>query len=134
MSTDAKAADQFQPVHRSGYGDRLAFLMQWLTDHPDATLASGEGRVLRDEIVRLRACVDALAPDAIVPPLTATRFAVVDARGVTYDYRLTHRTADTVCAQLNADPVYHRPSAIYRAPFAVHELRPVRHAPLDDVR
>jgi len=55
MSTDAKAADQFHPVHRSGYGDRLTFLMQWLTDHPDATLASGEGRVLRDEIVRLRA-------------------------------------------------------------------------------
>jgi len=52
--TDCRGADQFQPVHRSGYGDRLAFLMQWLTDHPDATLASGEGRVLRDEINRVR--------------------------------------------------------------------------------
>jgi len=51
---DTKAADNFQPVHRAGYGDRLAFLMQWLTDHPDATLASGEGRVLLDEIYRVR--------------------------------------------------------------------------------
>jgi hypothetical protein len=54
---DTKAADQFQPtvLHRSGYHtDKLAWLMQWLTDHPDATLASGEGRVLRDEIMRLR--------------------------------------------------------------------------------
>jgi hypothetical protein len=54
--TDCRGADQFQPTHRSGYHtDKLAWLMQWLTDHPDATLASGEGRVLRDEIVRLRA-------------------------------------------------------------------------------
>ena len=59
MSTDAKAADQFQPTHRAGYGDRLAFLMQWLTDHPDATLASGEGRVLRDEINRVRVVAQA---------------------------------------------------------------------------
>jgi hypothetical protein len=57
--TDKIAADQFQPNHRAGYqSDKLAFLMQWLTDHPDATLASGEGRVLRDEINRLRACVE----------------------------------------------------------------------------
>jgi hypothetical protein len=52
--TDCRGADQFQPTHRAGYGDRLAFLMQWLADHPDATLASGEGRVLRDEITRVR--------------------------------------------------------------------------------
>jgi hypothetical protein len=59
MSLDTKAADTFQPTHRAGYHtDRLAFLMQWLTDHPDATLASGEGKVLRDEIVRLRAALE----------------------------------------------------------------------------
>jgi hypothetical protein len=56
--TDCRGTDQFQPNHRAGYGDRLTFLMDWLTDHPDATLASGEGRVLRDEIVRLRAMVE----------------------------------------------------------------------------
>jgi hypothetical protein len=61
---DTKAADTFQPTHRAGYGDRLAFLMQWLTDHPDATLASGEGRVLLDEITRLRAQVDRLRQEA----------------------------------------------------------------------
>jgi hypothetical protein len=55
---DTKAADQFQPTHRSGYHtDKLTWLMAWLTDHPDATLASGEGRVLRDEINRLRAAL-----------------------------------------------------------------------------
>jgi len=57
---DTKAADTFQPTnHRAGYGDRLAFLMQWLSSHPDATLASGEGRVLLDEITRLRVVADA---------------------------------------------------------------------------
>jgi len=56
--TDCRGADQFQPTHRSGYHtDKLAWLMAWLTDHPDATLASGEGRVLRDEINRLRAAL-----------------------------------------------------------------------------
>jgi len=55
MSTDAKADGQFQPVHRAGYQtDKLAWLMQWLALHPDATLQSGEGMVLRQEIVRLR--------------------------------------------------------------------------------
>jgi hypothetical protein len=57
--TDCRAADQFQPNHRAGYGDRLAFLVQWLTDHPDATLASGEGKVLLDEINRLRVVAQA---------------------------------------------------------------------------
>jgi hypothetical protein len=52
--TDCRGADQFQPVHRAGYGDRLEFLMQWLALHPDATLQSGEGGVLWQEIVRLR--------------------------------------------------------------------------------
>lgn len=53
-------ADQFQPTnHRAGYQtDKLAWLMQWLTDHPDADLRSGEGKVLRMEIERLR---DAIA-------------------------------------------------------------------------
>jgi polyhydroxyalkanoate synthesis regulator phasin len=55
MSIDAKADGQFQPVHRAGYQhDKLEWLMQWLALHPDATLASGEGRVLLDEINRVR--------------------------------------------------------------------------------
>jgi hypothetical protein len=62
--TDCRGADQFQPNHRAGYGDRLAFLVDWLTRHPDATLASGEGKVLLDEIVRLRAQVDRLRQEA----------------------------------------------------------------------
>jgi len=57
--TDCRAADQFQPNHRAGYGDRLAFLVDWLTRHPDATLASGEGKVLLDEINRLRVVAQA---------------------------------------------------------------------------
>jgi len=66
MSTEeAKADGQFQPVHRAGYQtDKLEWLMQWLALHPDATLASGEGRVLLDEINRVRevaqAKIDAL--------------------------------------------------------------------------
>ena len=53
--TDTKAADQFQPTHRAGYhADKLCWLLQWLTDHPDATLASGEGGILAAEIHRLR--------------------------------------------------------------------------------
>jgi hypothetical protein len=57
--TDCRGADQFQPNHRAGYGDRLAFLVDWLTRHPDATLASGEGKVLLDEINRLRVVAQA---------------------------------------------------------------------------
>jgi hypothetical protein len=67
--TDCRGADQFQPNHRAGYGDRLTFLMQWLTDHPDADLRSGEGRVLLDEINRLRAelrTADEYAADCLV--------------------------------------------------------------------
>jgi hypothetical protein len=64
MSTDAKADGNFQPVHRAGYGDRLEFLVDWLTRHPDADLRSGEGKVLLDEIVRLRAQVDRLRQEA----------------------------------------------------------------------
>jgi hypothetical protein len=60
--TDAKADGQFQPtpVHRAGYQtDRLEFLMQWLAMHPDATLQSGEGGVLLDEINRVREVAEA---------------------------------------------------------------------------
>jgi len=58
--TDAKADGAFGAVHRAGYAtDKLAWLMQWLTDHPDATLASGEGRLLLAEINRLRAALEA---------------------------------------------------------------------------
>jgi hypothetical protein len=41
--------------HRAGYGDRLARVEDWLRRHPSATLASGEGAVLLEEIDRLRA-------------------------------------------------------------------------------
>jgi hypothetical protein len=41
--------------HRAGYGDRLARVEEWLRKHPSATLGSGEGWVLLQEIDRLRA-------------------------------------------------------------------------------
>ena len=40
--------------HRAGYGDRLARVEDWLRRHPDATLQSGEGAVLLEEIDQLR--------------------------------------------------------------------------------
>jgi len=48
--------DTFKPIiHRSGYaGDKLVFLESWLRRHPAASLFSGEGKVLLDEIDRLR--------------------------------------------------------------------------------
>jgi hypothetical protein len=51
-----KGADQFQPVNRrAGYGtDRLSRLLDYLDRWPAATLASGEGKLLADEIHRLR--------------------------------------------------------------------------------
>jgi hypothetical protein len=51
-----KGADQFQPVNRrAGYSnDRLTRLLDYLERWPHATLASGEGRILADEIHRLR--------------------------------------------------------------------------------
>lgn len=53
-------ADQFQPTHRAGYHtDKLSWLLDWLRDHPDATLASGEGLVLAQEVERLRALLAA---------------------------------------------------------------------------
>ncbi len=54
-ATDAKADGAFQGSHRAGYGDRLARVEDWLRRHPDATLQSGEGAVLVQEIDRLRA-------------------------------------------------------------------------------
>jgi len=44
--------------HRAGYGDRLARVEDWLRRHPSATLASGEGAVLVQEIDRLRAFIE----------------------------------------------------------------------------
>jgi hypothetical protein len=41
--------DSFNTAHRTGYGseaDRTDALLAWLTKYPDATLASGEGRLL----------------------------------------------------------------------------------------
>lgn len=35
--------------------DRVEWLLGFLTRHPNATLSQGEGRLLADEIVRLRA-------------------------------------------------------------------------------
>lgn len=59
-------ADTFQPVvnRRAGYMDnKLAWLRDWLTRHPDATLASGEGGLLLDALNRAEiereACYDA---------------------------------------------------------------------------
>ena len=40
--------------HRAGYGDKLARVEDWLRRHPSATLASGEGAALLEEIDRLR--------------------------------------------------------------------------------
>jgi hypothetical protein len=40
--------------HRAGYGDQLARVEEWLRKHPSATLASGEGAVLIQEIDQLR--------------------------------------------------------------------------------
>jgi hypothetical protein len=57
-ATDAKADGAFQGSHRAGYGDRLARVESWLWKHPDATLQSGEGAVLLEEIDRLRAAID----------------------------------------------------------------------------
>jgi hypothetical protein len=55
-----KGADQFQPVNRrAGYGtDRLARLLDYLDRWPAATLASGEGKLLADEIHRLKGTND----------------------------------------------------------------------------
>lgn len=72
MSNDAEGLDQFKSVespaptdcrvgptnanHRSGYGsitDRTARVLDWVTRHPDATLASGEAILLVNRIREL---------------------------------------------------------------------------------
>jgi len=48
--------DTFGTSHRTGYGsdtDRTDRLIEWLTKHPDATLASGEGKLLLQRIEEL---------------------------------------------------------------------------------
>lgn len=48
--------DSFNTAHRTGYGDeaeRTDRLIEWLTKHPDATLASGEGKLLLQRIEEL---------------------------------------------------------------------------------
>jgi hypothetical protein len=50
--------DTFNSNHRSGYGaeaDRTDALIAWLTRYPDATLASGEARLLLNRIRQLEA-------------------------------------------------------------------------------
>ena len=47
--------------HRAGYGDdRLARLIGWLRAHPTATLASGEGGMLVQHILLLRARIEGM--------------------------------------------------------------------------
>ncbi len=41
--------------HRAGYGDKLARVEDWVRRYPTATLASGEGAALLQEIDWLRA-------------------------------------------------------------------------------
>ena len=53
-AADAKADGAFQGSHRAGYGEMLARVEAWLRAHPSATLASGEGAALLEEIDRLR--------------------------------------------------------------------------------
>ena len=44
--------------HRAGYHkDKLNYVMAWVRRHPDSTLTSGEGKILLDEIDRLRESV-----------------------------------------------------------------------------
>lgn len=52
---EIQGLDTFKQIHRGGYHkDKLQFLEEWITKHPYTTLASGEAKVLMDEIVRLR--------------------------------------------------------------------------------
>jgi hypothetical protein len=74
---DTKAADQFQPVHRSGYGaitydGREWTRLEWIerTARNGGTLAAGEGAVLCAEIDRLRERVASF--ELWFPPTTGT--------------------------------------------------------------
>lgn len=51
--TDRAAADQFSN-HRAGYTKKVESLLAYLDRNPYATLASGEGKLLADEVHRLR--------------------------------------------------------------------------------
>jgi hypothetical protein len=58
MALDEAGQDQFKaPVnHRAGYGtldEKVRRLIDWITRHPDATLASGEGGLLLRRIQEL---------------------------------------------------------------------------------
>lgn len=60
MSLDAVGQDQFKPLinRRAGYGsveDKTERVIAWLTRHPGATLASGEGDLLLQRIHELEA-------------------------------------------------------------------------------
>ena len=51
--------DNFKGSHRGGYAhDKLKFITSWLRKHPAATLGSGEGKILLDEIDRLQFTLD----------------------------------------------------------------------------
>jgi hypothetical protein len=55
---DAKADGQFQPVHSSGYGKGLAWLLDYFTRNPYATAQSGEAGQLAKEVLRLHKEID----------------------------------------------------------------------------
>ncbi len=48
----------------------LAFIMEWLERHPFASLATGEGKMLFDEIMRLRGLLHAGEGYGIPPEAT----------------------------------------------------------------
>lgn len=59
-TSEISGQDQFRPLtnHRAGYGSaesRTAWVIDWLTRHPDATLSSGEGALLVARIRELEA-------------------------------------------------------------------------------
>lgn len=63
-ATDATADGAFGGVtnHRAGYGDdRLERLIEYLRLHPTATLASGEGGMLVQHILLLRARIEGMS-------------------------------------------------------------------------
>jgi len=71
--TEAAAADgMFQPNHRAGYGTveaRTQRVIDWLDEHPHATLSSGEGMLLLQRIRALEALLHDVAPvPAVLPP------------------------------------------------------------------
>ena len=67
-SNEATGQDQFKN-HRAGYGDRLAWVLDWLEKHPDATLSSGEGALLLAHIRKLEAAAANSRTKATLPAL-----------------------------------------------------------------